>query len=105
LFFLRLILYLRLSGILNSLVQHLIFEGSISWTLIATITIGFFVGLVTSLGCRMPMTRAPRQLLTGWVAHTRPNGCPKTTWVRASKKALKCRGLPVTRLTLRNGVP
>jgi len=22
---------------------------------------------------RMPMTRAPRQLLTGWVAHSRPN--------------------------------
>jgi len=26
---------------------------------------------------RMPMTRAPRQLLTGWVAHSRPNGCPE----------------------------
>jgi len=30
---------------------------------------------------RMPMTRAPRQLLTGWVAHSRPNGCPEMTWV------------------------
>ena len=26
---------------------------------------------------RMPMSRAPRQLLTGWVAHKRPIGCPK----------------------------
>ena len=24
---------------------------------------------------RMPMTRALWQLLTGWVAHSRPNGC------------------------------
>ena len=27
---------------------------------------------------RMPMTRAPRQLLTGWV-HSRPYGCPEMT--------------------------
>jgi hypothetical protein len=44
---------------------------------------------------RMPMTRAPRQLLTGWVAHPRPNGCPEMTWGRTSKKALKCKRLPV----------
>ena len=44
---------------------------------------------------RMPMTRAPRQSLTGWVAHSRPNGCPEMTWGRALKKALKCKGLPV----------
>jgi len=44
---------------------------------------------------RMPMTRAPRQLLTGWVAHSRPNGCPEMTWGRTLKKALKCKGLPV----------
>jgi hypothetical protein len=25
---------------------------------------------------RMPMSRAPRQLLTGWMAHPRPIGCP-----------------------------
>jgi len=42
-----------------------------------------------------PMTRAPRQLLTGWVAHSRPNGCPEMTWGRTLKKALKCKGLPV----------
>ena len=44
---------------------------------------------------RMPMTRAPRQLLPGWVAHSRPNGCPEVTWGRTLKKALKCKGLPV----------
>jgi len=44
---------------------------------------------------RMPMTRVLRQLLTGWVAHSRPNGCPEMTWGRALKKALKCKGLPV----------
>ena len=44
---------------------------------------------------RMPMTRAPRQLLTGWVAHLRPNGCPEMTLGRTLKKALKCKGLPV----------
>ena len=44
---------------------------------------------------RMPMIfRAPRQLLTGWVAHSRPNGCPEMTWGRTLKKALKCKGLP-----------
>ena len=35
---------------------------------------------------RMHMTRAPRQLLTGWVAHSRPNGCPEMTWGRTLKK-------------------
>ena len=44
---------------------------------------------------RMPTTRAPRQMLTGWVAHSRPNGCPEMTWGRALKMALKCKGLPV----------
>jgi hypothetical protein len=34
-----------------TLVQPLFFKGSMSWTLVATITIGFFVGLGTSLGC------------------------------------------------------
>ena len=43
---------------------------------------------------RMPMTRAPRQLLTGWVAHSRPNGCPEVTWGQTLKKALKCKGPP-----------
>ena len=34
-----------------TLVQPLFFKGSMSWTLIATTTIGFFVGQATSLGC------------------------------------------------------
>jgi hypothetical protein len=29
---------------------------------------------------QIPMTRAPRQLLTGWVAHSRPNGYPEVTF-------------------------
>ena len=44
---------------------------------------------------RMPMTRAPRQLLTVRAAHSRPKGCPEMTWGRISQKALKCKGLPV----------
>jgi hypothetical protein len=39
------------------------------------------------------MTRAPRQLLlTGWVEHSRPSGCPEITWGRTFQK---CKGLPV----------
>ena len=50
----------------------------------------------SSSDCTNPqLTRAPRQLLTGWVAHSRPNGCPEMTWGRTLKKALKCKGLPV----------
>ena len=41
------------------------------------------------------MTRAPRQLLTGLVVHSRPNRFPEMTWGRTLKKALKCKGLPV----------
>jgi len=44
---------------------------------------------------QMPMARVPRQLLTGWVVHSRPNGCPEMTWGRTLKKALKCKELPV----------
>ena len=43
---------------------------------------------------RMPMTRAPRQLLTGWVDHKRPIGCPQMTWGRTLKKALVQNNLP-----------
>ena len=42
---------------------------------------------------RMPMSRAPRKLLTGWVANSRPIGCPQMTWGRTLKKALLCNGL------------
>jgi hypothetical protein len=41
------------------------------------------------------LARAPRQLFTGWVAHSRPNGYPEMTWGRASKKARRCKGLQV----------
>jgi len=44
---------------------------------------------------RMPMNRAPWQLLTDLVAHSRPNSCPEMTWGRTLSKVLKCKGLPV----------
>lgn len=43
---------------------------------------------------RMPLTRAPRKLLTGWVEHPRPIGCPQMTWGRTLKKVLKSVKLP-----------
>ena len=43
---------------------------------------------------RMPLTRVPRMLLTGWVAHSRPLGCPQMTWGRTLKKALLDKSLP-----------
>ena len=43
---------------------------------------------------RMPLTRAPRKLLTGWVEHPRPIGCPQMTRGRTLKKALKSVKLP-----------
>jgi hypothetical protein len=43
---------------------------------------------------RMPMSRLPRKLLTGFVAHSRPTGCPDMTWGRSLKKALKSNDLP-----------
>jgi len=52
-------------------------------------------GIRPFLENKRSMTRAPRQLLTGWLAHSRPNGCPEMTWGRTLKKALKCEGLPV----------
>ena len=42
---------------------------------------------------RMPMSRAPRQLLTGWVAHSRPVGCPQMTWGRTLENALVSKGI------------
>ena len=42
---------------------------------------------------RMPMSRAPRQLLTSWVAHSRPFGCPQMTWGRTLENALKRKGI------------
>ena len=43
---------------------------------------------------RMPLDRMPRKLLTSWVEHARPVGCPQMTWGRALKKALKSHDLP-----------
>jgi hypothetical protein len=43
---------------------------------------------------RMPMSRLPRKMLTGFVAHPRPTGCPTMTWGRSLKKALKSNDLP-----------
>jgi hypothetical protein len=39
------------------------------------------------------MSRAPWQLLTGWVAHPRPVGCPEMNFGRTLNKALKCSSL------------
>ena len=43
---------------------------------------------------RMPMDRILRKLLTGWVEHARPVGCPKMTWGRTLNKALKSYDIP-----------
>jgi len=42
---------------------------------------------------RMPMSWAPRQLLTSLVAHSRPVGCPQMTWGRALENLLASKGL------------
>jgi len=42
---------------------------------------------------RMPMSRAPRQLLTGWVSHSRSTGCPQMTWGRTLENALRIKGI------------
>ena len=42
---------------------------------------------------RMPMSRAPRQLLTGWVSHSRPIDCPQMTWGRTLENALKSKDI------------
>jgi len=40
-----------------------------------------------------PGATAPRQLLTGWVSHSRPFGCPRMTWGRTLESALKSKGI------------
>jgi len=42
---------------------------------------------------RLAMSRAPRQLLTSWVAHSRPVGCPQMTWGRTLENALASKGI------------
>jgi len=39
------------------------------------------------------MSRAPRQLLTGWVSHSRPIDFPRMTWGRTLENALKSKGI------------
>ena len=41
----------------------------------------------------MPMSRAPQQLLTSWVVHSRPVGCQQMTWGRALENALERKGI------------
>jgi len=41
----------------------------------------------------IPMSRAPRQLLTGWVSHSQPIDCPQMTWGRTLENALKSKGI------------
>jgi hypothetical protein len=36
----------------------------------------------TSHVARMPLTRAPRKILTSWVDNPRPLGCPQMNWGR-----------------------
>ncbi len=43
---------------------------------------------------RMPKDRMPCKLLTGWVDHDRPAGCPQTSWGRKLNKALKTYEFP-----------
>ena len=42
---------------------------------------------------RMPMSRAPRQLLTGWISHSRPIGCSQMIWGRTLENALNTKGI------------
>jgi hypothetical protein len=42
---------------------------------------------------RMSMERLPRMILTGWVAHPRPTGCPQMTFGRTLNNALKQKGI------------
>jgi hypothetical protein len=43
---------------------------------------------------RMPLTRAPRLILTSWVDSRRPLWCPQMNWGRTLKKALQGYDLP-----------
>jgi hypothetical protein len=43
---------------------------------------------------RMPLTRAPRKILTTWVDNPRPLGCSQMNWGRTLKKALQSNDLP-----------
>ena len=42
---------------------------------------------------RMPYERLPRKMLTSWVSHKRPRGCPEFTYGRGLRKALTKTGI------------
>jgi hypothetical protein len=42
----------------------------------------------------MPLTRAPRKILTSWVDNRRPLGCPQMNWGRTLIKVLLSNDLP-----------
>ena len=42
---------------------------------------------------RMPMSRAPRQLLTEWISRPRPISYPQLTWVRVLESTLNSKGI------------
>ena len=60
--------------------------------LINTISNSCEVFIRIDVAC-MLMSRAPRQLLTSLVAHSRPVGCPQMTWGRTLENALKRKGI------------
>ena len=76
---------------------------SVAWASLTSATTSYFyirflrwnvVGLATSHICPWAgWSRAPRQLLKTWVAHSRPAGCPQMTWGRALENALKLKGI------------
>jgi hypothetical protein len=43
---------------------------------------------------RMPLTRAPRKILTSWVDNPRHLGCPQMNWGQTLEKALQSNDLP-----------
>jgi len=64
---------------------------SVAWAFLTSVD-SYFHNLI--LRCWAGhMRRAPRQLLTGWVSHSRPIGCPQMTWDRTLENALKSKGI------------
>jgi hypothetical protein len=45
---------------------------------------------------RMQPDRVPRKLMTSWVAHSRPHGCPQMTWGRTVHRALESCNISTT---------
>ena len=69
---------------------------SVAWAFLTSTVTCYFHNRILRWArhvARMPMSRAPRQLLTGWVSHSRPIGCPQMTWGRTLENALKSKGI------------